>query len=339
MSAAAPTISVVLPVFREGPRLRRLLDALLRQTWPKGDLEIIVADSASGDETEAVCAEYARDYPVRFLPVPMRGRAQGLNYAIRNARAPFIVRADGRSQLPSDYIVRLHAIAQETGAMVVGGIQRAVAPPGAGAWQRAIAASMNSICGAGPANHRVGTKSGPNDNVYLGLYRKALFDRIGYFDEESPVISEEVDLHYRAIKSGGVVWLDTEMVIPYEPRSRVMDQFKLYYRYGGAKAAFILKYGKLVTLRQLIAPGFYFALLTLLLLGLFWPRSLMPFFALLLLYAGATFGCSLRETFPRGEVGIAAFVTWVCMAMHFSYALGYFKRLTVPDRSGTHWGG
>ena len=335
----APTISVVLPVFREGARMSGLLDVLLRQTWPRDDMEIIVADSASGDETEAVCAEYARDYPVRFLPVPVRGRAQGLKYAIRNARAPFIARADGRSQLPGDYIARLYATAQETGAMVVGGMQRAVAPPGAGAWQRAIAAAMNSICGAGPANHRVGTKSGPNDNVYLGLYRKALFERVGYFDEESPVISEEADLHYRAIQSGGIVWLDTEMVIPYEPRRRVIDQFKLYYRYGGAKAAFILKYGKLVTLRQLIAPGFYLALLALLLVGLFWTPSLILFLALLLLYAGATFGCALRESLPRGDAGIVFHMTIVCMAMHFGYALGYFKRLVVRDKPGTYWGG
>lgn len=335
----SPTISVVLPVFREGPRLRGLLDGLLRQTWPKDDMEIIVADSASGDETEAVCTEYARDFPVRFLPVPMRGRAQGLNYAIRNARAPFVARADGRSQLPDNYIARLHAIAQESGAMVVGGMQRAVAPAGAGIWQRAIAVSMNSICGAGPAKHRVGTKSGPNDNVYLGIYRKELFDRIGYFDDVSAVISEEVDLHYRAIKSGGTVWLDTQMVIPYEPRQRVADQFRLYYRYGGAKAAFILKYGKLVTLRQLIAPGFYFALLAFLLLGLFWTPALLPFLALALLYVGATFACALRETAPRGEAAIAPFVTWVCMAMHFGYALGYFKRLVVRDKPGTYWGG
>ena len=107
----------------------------------------------------------------------------------------------------------------------------------------------------------------------------------------------------------------------------------------GAKAAFILKYGKLVTLRQLIAPSFYFALLGLLLLGLFWSPALIPLGGLLLLYAGATFGCALRETLPRGETDIVLHMTWVCMAMHFGYALGYFKRLVVRDKPGTFWGG
>jgi glycosyltransferase involved in cell wall biosynthesis len=335
-----PTISVVLPVFREGPRLRGLLDRLLRQTWPRDDMEIIVADGGSGDdETEAVCAEYAQKYPVRFLAVPSRGRAQGLNHAIRAARAPFVARADGRSMLPDDYLESLFLTIQRTGAMVVGGMQRAVAPAGADVWQRAITTSMNSVCGAGPANHRVGTRSGPNDNVYLGIYRKELFDRIGYFDEESPVISEEVDLHYRAINAGGIVWLDTGMAIPYEPRRRVIEQFKLYYRYGGAKAAFILKYGKLITLRQLITPGFYITLLGLLALGLFWRPALLAFIVLLLLYTGATFACALRETLLRNEASIVLHVTVVSMAMHFGYALGYFKRLMVRDKPGTHWGG
>ena len=184
------------------------------------------------------------------------------------------MRADGRSQLPNDYIARLYAAAQETGAMVVGGVQRAVAPHG-GAWQRAIAIAMNSRCGAGPADHRHGTRSGPNDNVYLGLYRRSLFDTVGYFDEESSVISEEVDLHHRVIKAGGIVWLIANMPIAYEPRARLLDQFRLYYRYGGAKSAFIVKYGELITLRQLIAPGFWAAVLALVFLSLIWYPALM----------------------------------------------------------------
>ena len=141
-------------------------------------------------------------------------------------------------------------------------------------------------------------------------------DAIGYFDEESPVISEEVDLHYRAIRAGYVVWLDSTLAIPYRPRGNLLGQLQLYFRYGGAKSAFITKYRTLITLRQLIAPGFYLALLALLVSALLWP-SLWGLFGLALgAYVAALLSCGLLECGRRRQIQLAPLVAVVSAAMH-----------------------
>jgi GT2 family glycosyltransferase len=237
-----------------------------------------------------------------------------------------------------DYIARLHAVAQATGAMVVGGVQRATAPHGR-AWQRAIAIAMNSPCGAGPASHRLGNRSGPTDNVYLGLYRRSVFDTVGYFDEESPIISEECDLHHRVIKAGGRVWLIADMAIAYEPRALLKDQFWLYYRYGAAKSAFIIKYGELTTLRQLIAPSFWVAVLALATLSLIWHPALWALGALLAAYTVGILGCAGLEGVRAGQFSLAPLVATVAAAMQLGYALGYVKKLLIKDPPGHFWDG
>ena len=53
-----PAVSIGLPTFNRAAGLRRAAESVLAQTWQ--DLELIVSDNASDDETQAVCEELAR---------------------------------------------------------------------------------------------------------------------------------------------------------------------------------------------------------------------------------------------------------------------------------------
>lgn len=62
---SAPLLSIGLPVHNGAEHLRESIDSLLAQDV--GDLELIISDNASTDDTEAVCLEYAsRDPRVRY---------------------------------------------------------------------------------------------------------------------------------------------------------------------------------------------------------------------------------------------------------------------------------
>ena len=94
----------------------------------------------------------------------------------------------------------------------------------------------------------------------------------------------------------------------------------------------------LITLRQLIAPGFYLALLALLVSALLWP-SLWGLFGLALgAYVAALLSCGLLECGRRRQIQLAPLVAVVSAAMHVGYAAGYFRRLLIRDVPGTYWG-
>jgi glycosyltransferase involved in cell wall biosynthesis len=54
---AQPLVSILVPSYNGAPYLRESLDSLLAQTY--GNIEIILLDDASTDETPAIAAEYA----------------------------------------------------------------------------------------------------------------------------------------------------------------------------------------------------------------------------------------------------------------------------------------
>lgn len=61
VSTAGPTVSVGLPVYNGGDGLERALDSLLAQTL--GDLQIVISDNASTDETQRIGEAYAAKDP------------------------------------------------------------------------------------------------------------------------------------------------------------------------------------------------------------------------------------------------------------------------------------
>lgn len=66
IAAEHPLVSIGVPVYNGGDLLTEALESALSQDYP--NLEIVIADNASTDETEAICRRFAeRDPRVRYI--------------------------------------------------------------------------------------------------------------------------------------------------------------------------------------------------------------------------------------------------------------------------------
>lgn len=84
---AAPLVSIVVPVYNGAAHLRESLDSLLRQTYP--NVEILVFDDASTDETPAILASYG-DRIRPFRQPHNLGQFGNVNAGVAAARGEFI---------------------------------------------------------------------------------------------------------------------------------------------------------------------------------------------------------------------------------------------------------
>ena len=98
---AQPSVSVVMGVHNGGVGLRRSLESVLRQE--DVDLELIVIDDGSDDDTAAILAEYAlRDTRVKVVAQSNNGLTRALTLGCGMARGEYIARQDaGDVSLPS----------------------------------------------------------------------------------------------------------------------------------------------------------------------------------------------------------------------------------------------
>lgn len=89
-SGANPRVSVLIPVFNGAPNLAECLDSILAQDFP--DLEILVADDGSSDDSRSIIAQYAaRDPRIRHWQNPQRlGLTANSNACLRAARGEYI---------------------------------------------------------------------------------------------------------------------------------------------------------------------------------------------------------------------------------------------------------
>src|SRR5690242_188658 len=175
-------VSVIVPLLNEAEHVEHLVDDIASQDFA-GRIEVLVADGGSRDgSVERLTDAAARlGLDLTVLPNPDRLVAQALNACIARARGELIVRLDGHSHYPPDYIRLCAAVAHETGAWNVGGI---VVPEGRTPTERAVACAMDSpFGGIGWTRHAGSNGLVEVDTVTYGAFRPEAFELAGLFDE------------------------------------------------------------------------------------------------------------------------------------------------------------
>lgn len=100
-------VSVIIPTYNRIARIRRVLEALERQTYPREDVEIIVISDGSTDGTDDYLRSIASPGRVRPLFQPNSGPAAARNAGIRAAVGDLIVFVDD-DVVPAPGFLRAH---------------------------------------------------------------------------------------------------------------------------------------------------------------------------------------------------------------------------------------
>ncbi len=331
MSDPRPRVTVIVPVRNEERYVGRCLSRLLEQDYPKDRFEIVVVDGLSEDRTRQIVLNLLRDRAaappaLRMIDDPARERTTALNAGVRAATGDVIVRVDARSMLPVDYVRKCVETLEATGADNVGGVQQPIADS---PMQEAIGLAMCHPFGVGDAQFRIGRKSGFVDTVYLGSFRREVFDRVGLFDDAVPVLSEDSDLNQRIRDHGGTVYLNAEIRAGYYPRDTLAGLIALYGRYGVARAGNVLKHRKMTSWRQAVPPLFVLALAALGLLTRVHEGFGVGFVAMLGTYLLFDLGAAASLAATRGKWHLWPRLIAVFPCMHVAWAIGFFQGLIL----------
>lgn len=320
-------VSLIIPVYNGSKTIQDVLTAISEQNFPLSELEVIISDGRSTDNTKEKIAEFTGSVPELNLKVidnPARTRSSALNLAIRASRGEYILRMDAHSYPHPDYIKNcIRALIDEKGDNVGGVID--VIPANQGWVAQSIAIAAAHPLGVGDASYRVGSSAREVDTVAFGAFHRSLIDQIGGFDE-TLMINEDYEFNVRVRKSGGVVWLDPTIQVSYQSRRSFQELATQYWNYGYWKLRMLLRYPETIRWRQL--AGFF--VLSWLGLGLFsiwflWARWLLFFEALI--YGSALLFAGTKAALEENKDFLVFGLPLAIATMHFSWGSGFLWSL------------
>lgn len=328
-----PVVSVVVPCYNEERTIRLLLDAINQQTYPRNNMEVILADGVSTDGTRQQVAAFQHEHPelaVRMVDNPKRVIPAGLNVALAAAAGEYIIRLDAHSMPAPDYVERCVNALRAGSGDNVGGVWEI--RPGKSGWlAESIAVAASHPLGVGDALYRFTTRAGLVDTVPFGAFRRVTFDKIGKFDE-TLLTNEDYEFNARLRKTGGRVWLDPAIRSVYFARPDLRSLARQYFRYGFWKRQMLRRYADTLRWRQALPPVFVLSLIGLLLLAPWWNIARWLLLAEVLVYlfallVGSAPAVLRTKKDPRLLLGVPAAIA----TMHLSWGTGFLWSLLNPQ--------
>ena len=327
-----PQVSVIVPCYNEQETICLLLDAIYAQNFPRSQIEVILSDGMSTDQTRQRVHSFQEQHPdlaVQIVDNPRRIIPSALNRAINTSQGDVIIRLDAHSVPAPDYIQRCHALLQAGLGDNVGGVWHI--RPGNNSWiARAIAAAASHPLGVGDAQYRLGGKARQVDTVPFGAFHRALVDRIGPFDE-SLLTNEDYEFNVRIRHTGGVIWFDPDIRSIYFARPDLSTLARQYTRYGYWKAQMLRRYPKTLRWRQLLPPLFVAALLILLMLAPWWAIARWLLLLQLGVYTLALFIAGLHSAISLKDPLLAIGIPFAIATMHLTWGAALLWGLISPS--------
>ncbi|MFI5396502.1 MAG: glycosyltransferase family 2 protein [Candidatus Binatia bacterium] len=310
-----PLVSVVIPMRNESTHIGACIDAVLAQDYPTDRIEIVVIDGDSDDDSARVLRGYGGR--IRVLHNPSRIVPTAMNIGITAACGEIIARVDAHTVVAPEYIWVGVETLQRTGADNVGGPMNAV---GGGRWGTAIALAMGSRFGIGAYFHFAAADR-EVDTVYMGMYPRRVFERIGLFDEEL-VRNQDDELNYRLRKSGGRIFLTTRMQSRYQNRQSVTALVRQFFEYGWWKIRVLQKHPAQMSVRHFVPPSLVLSLVVSAVLTPWSAAAGWLFCAIAGAYVVAVTACAASVA-PRHGCNLVAPVAAAFAAIHLSWGTGF----------------
>ena len=317
-----PFVSIIIPCRNEEKYIGKCLDSIIANDYPKDKLEVLVMDGMSEDGTRGVVEKYVKEYSfIKLLRNPKKIIPVAMNIGIKNAKGDIILKLDAHSAYQKDYISKCIRYLKEYNADNVGGIWKIV-PREDTLLGKSIALALSSPFGAGNAYYRIGvTEPKWVDTVPYGCYKKEVFERIGFYDENI-ARSEDVALNSKLRKSGGKILLVPEIVIYYYARSK-LNEFYRHIFDNGFWITYPIKFGRILfSWRHLIPLLFVLSLLGWVILVFFYRLFLWPLFSIMVLYFLTNIYFSLKVAIRERDLRYLIVMPIIFITLHITYGLG-----------------
>lgn len=323
LSDSFPFVSIIIPCRNEEKFIGNCMDSVLANDYPKDKIEVLVVDGMSEDKSKEILGGYSRQYEfIKVIDNPRKITPCAFNTGIRNSNGEIIMILGSHSTYQKDYISKCVQYLKEFEADNVGGI--IVTLPREDTFMgKAVTAALSSRFGVGGSSFRTGVKE-PTwvDTVFGGCYKKNVFDRVGFFNENL-VSTQDMEFNLRLKRTGGKILLAPDIVSYYYTRSDLMSFCKNNFR-NGFWAIYPFKFTTAmpVSWRHLVPLTFVLGLIGSGLLSAVVTHFFLLFLLILGSYVLTNLSVSFQIASQKRDIRYLIVIAFIFACLHFGYGLG-----------------
>ncbi len=315
-------VSIIITARNEEKYLPMLFEDILNQTFPLQNIEVVLMDSNSTDNTRLVMEEFKKNNETLSVQIVTNERqiqAAGFNEGVKHATGDVVLKIDAHSRIPADFVQK-NVDEILAGAYVCGG-NRPTIVDSADDFSKTLHIVEESALGSSIANYRKSDVKRKVNSIFHGMYRKEVFDKVGLADERL-LRTEDNEFHYRVRKAGYDIIFNPE-IESYQyirPTFTKMIQQKFANGYWIGLTSHVCR--DCLSLFH-FGPGVFVA--TLLVLMMLTLVSFVPLLTVVFLYLLAVLGLSIFEISKQKFNPTLLLIPFIMIAIHFAYGVGTIK--------------
>ncbi len=324
MSDVLRTVTFGVIAYNEHRYLPDLLDDLLKQTYSKRRIDVILVDGNSSDGTWEIMQSFQRTYSAEYRDIKVlkndrRIQPSGWNVVIKNTKTDVLLRIDAHARLPEDFIeVSMDCIA--SGEFVCGGSRENIIDEDT-PWKRMLLNAEKSVFGSGMASYRQDTKERKYvKSLFHGAYRREVLETVGLFNEEL-IRTEDNEYHFRIRKLGYHICYDPQIHSYYQTRSSLKGMIEQKYLNGCWIGRTLFVCPGCISMFHIVPLAFVFGILLTTLIGICgipWPAKI-----LWIMYGSANLLMTVTAIIGNREKSPHSFaLPMVFLLLHVSYGVG-----------------
>lgn len=216
-------ITILIPIRDEADHIEACLKAVLQQNFTKGQIEIIVVDDHSTDDSAAKVRQFS-EVTYFLLPSNQTGKKSAIEYGVAQANGEIILTLDGDCLVDTEWLTNMvGGLIGKSADVVTGPIAlQAGSPHFIPKYQLAEQAAMNTITAAGIRSKLFYSSNGANMAFY-----KATFEELNPYDSNQQIASgDDVFLMHTAVKEGKrLAYIKSKRALVYTQAKPNFDTF------------------------------------------------------------------------------------------------------------------
>lgn len=324
-------VTAMVVVRNEEEYIKISLKSLLEQNFPENQYEVIIIDGMSDDNTmkniQEIIANYKGQVQIKILQNEKKLLAPGWNLGIKNAQGKYVIRIDAHAKASKDFIKKSIETMKELPEDVacVGGKLTSVSLEDD---DKTISKVLSSPFGIGNSKFRYSDKAQYTDTVAFGLYRKEVFEKVGYFDENL-ARNQDNNMHNRIRKAGYKFYFNPEIQSEYYVRNSLKKMMKQGFQNGKWNIIVFRQDKESLSIRHLVPLMFVLSIILMTILSFVHKIFLYLFILELVLYILLGIIFAIKKT--KNIFEILKMILYFLL-LHISYGTG--SLLSIFSKKG-----